>query len=219
MPVPTTFADLSTTIASNSPAGSDNVFPQIDDHVRALAGLIASIYANTATNGWVSPYFAKAAALEAQDGSVSAPVYTNTGDTDTGFYFPAANTIAAGTGGTLRITLSSAGLVVDRGAYTSTSSQAFTATPTFDCQLSNAFEFSGAMTGNVTSCTLSNPVAGQTISIRVKQDGTGGRTFAAPAGAKILGSIGSTAGAASILTLTYSAMDSRWEGSWLPLPV
>lgn len=104
-------------------------------------------------------------------------------------------------------------------AYTITSSQAFTATPTFDASLSNVFEFSGAMTANVTSCTISNAVAGQTISIRVKQDGTGSRTFASPAGAKILGSIGATASAASILTLTYSAMDSRWEGAWTPLPV
>jgi hypothetical protein len=104
------------------------------------------------------------------------------------------------------------------GAYTPTSSQAFTATPTFNTQLSNAFEFSGAMTANVTSCTISNPVAGQTIQIRVKQDATGGRTFASPAGSKITGSVSLTANCASILTLTYSSMDSRWEGAWTQLP-
>jgi hypothetical protein len=105
------------------------------------------------------------------------------------------------------------------GVFTTTSSQAFTATPTFNANLSNVFEFSGALTANVTSCTISNPSNGQTIQIRVKQDATGGRTFAAPSGAKITGSIGATASAASILTLTYSAMDARWEGSWLNLPV
>jgi hypothetical protein len=104
-------------------------------------------------------------------------------------------------------------------ALTPTSSQSFTATPTFDTSLSNVFEFSGAMTANVTSVTLSNPTNGQTISIRVKQDATGSRTFATPSGAKITGSVQSTLSTASILTLTYSAMDARWEGSWLGLPV
>ena len=58
MPVPTTFADLSTTVASNSPAGSENVFPNLDDYIRFVNAALASIRANTATNGWVSPYIA-----------------------------------------------------------------------------------------------------------------------------------------------------------------
>lgn len=110
-------------------------------------------------------------------------------------------------------------LAISGAAYTSTSSQAFSATPTFNAALSNVFEFSAAMTANVTSLTITNPTAGQTISIRVLQDATGGRTVAAPTGAKILGSVGATASAASILTLTYSAQGARWEGSWTPLPV
>lgn len=58
MPVPTTFADLSTTPGSNSPAGSENVFPSLDDYIRFINAALASIKANTATNGWVSPYIA-----------------------------------------------------------------------------------------------------------------------------------------------------------------
>lgn len=54
MPVPTAITDLSTTIASNSPAGGDSP-GVLDDHVRALAGFIASIMANSG-NGWTSPY-------------------------------------------------------------------------------------------------------------------------------------------------------------------
>ena len=105
-------------------------------------------------------------------------------------------------------------------AYTPTSSQAFTATPTFNAALSNVFEFSGVMTANVTTCTITNPLAlgGQTIMIRVEQDATGSRTFAAPAGAKIVGSIGPTANTASLLTLTYSLKSARWEGAWTALP-
>jgi len=54
MPVPTTFSALSTTPASNSPAGSDA--PSVlDDHQRALYAFIASIYANSG-NGWTTPY-------------------------------------------------------------------------------------------------------------------------------------------------------------------
>jgi hypothetical protein len=181
MAVPTTFADLSTTAASNSPAGGDNVLPDLDNYLRISFAMLASVKANTATNGWVSPY-----------ATIASPTFTGA------------------------VTFGASGIAGK--AWTPTSSQAFTATPTFDASLSNVFEFSGAMTGNVTSCTISNASAGQTIMIRVKQDATGSRTFAAPSGAKILGSIGSTASAASILTLTYSSMDSRWEGSWTPLP-
>lgn len=103
------------------------------------------------------------------------------------------------------------------GALTASVAVAFSATPTFDANASNYFDF-GAMTANVTSTTISNASAGQTITIRAKQDATGGRTFAAPAGAVISGSIGTTASKASLLTLTYNGADARWEGSWLQLP-
>lgn len=55
MPVPTLFSDLSTTVASNSPSGSENVFPNLDDYIRFINAALASIKANSG-NGWVSPY-------------------------------------------------------------------------------------------------------------------------------------------------------------------
>ena len=58
MAVPTSFTGLSTTPASNSPVAGDNVFPDLDDFLRITQAFVASIYANTATNGWVSPYAA-----------------------------------------------------------------------------------------------------------------------------------------------------------------
>lgn len=128
-----------------------------------------------------------------------------------------SNASTLGTSNKIRVPTTGA-ITMSAGTLTPTSSQAFTATPTFDAAVSNAFEFSGAMTANVTSITINNPTAGQTIQIRVKQDGTGGRTVAAPAGAKISGVVGPTAGLASILTITYSAMDTRWEGAWVQLP-
>lgn len=55
MPVPTLVTDLSTTAASNSPAGSENVFPDLDNYLRALSAFLASIRDNSG-NGWSSPY-------------------------------------------------------------------------------------------------------------------------------------------------------------------
>ncbi len=45
-----------------------------------------------------------------EDGSASSPSITNTGDTNTGMYFSAADTIAFTTGGTQRATIDSTGL-------------------------------------------------------------------------------------------------------------
>jgi hypothetical protein len=55
MAVPTSFVDLSTTPASNSPQGSESVFPDLDNHLRALYAFLASIKGNSG-NGWASPY-------------------------------------------------------------------------------------------------------------------------------------------------------------------
>src|SRR5690606_7462320 len=40
MAVPTAITDLSATIASNSPAGGDTVFPELDNYLRAAFGFI-----------------------------------------------------------------------------------------------------------------------------------------------------------------------------------
>jgi len=104
------------------------------------------------------------------------------------------------------------------GAYTPAAQPTHSATPTFDCAVSNVFE-PAAMTGNVTSITLSNPVAGQTVQIRFQQDATGGRTCAVPSGAKVDGAINTGADRVSWLIMTYSSRGSRWEGNFLQVPV
>ena len=75
-----------------------------------------------------------------------------------------------------------------------------------------------ALTGNVTSITLSNAVAGQTVQIRFQQDATGGRTVAVPSGAKVDGTPDTGANRVNWLVLTYSSRGSRWEGNWLKVP-
>ena len=103
------------------------------------------------------------------------------------------------------------------GAYTEPTQPAHNATPTFDCAVSNVFE-PAAMTGNVTSITMSNAAAGQTVQIAFQQDATGGRTVTVPTGAKIDGAIATGANRVSWLVMTFSARRSRWEGSWMQIP-
>ena len=86
-------------------------------------------------------------------------------------------------------------------------------TPVFNCATSNVFE-PAVMTSNLTAMTLINGSAGQTIKIIFKQDATGGRTVAPPAGASVTGSMPSGANAIGILTLIYYSRDSRWIGNW-----
>lgn len=54
MPVPSTMADLSTTASSNSPAGTTNVFPDLDDYLRAHAAFIAQLYDGSGWNTTMS---------------------------------------------------------------------------------------------------------------------------------------------------------------------
>lgn len=252
MAIPTTLESLSTTAASNGPAGSEQR-TLADDGLRQAYAFIrqsVSLGSNIASAATITPPSTAAAFNITGTTTITAIASTNSWDgrivtlifadaltlthsstlslPGAANFTTAANTVAqfvqTGSGAWRCLFLSKADggtnpLIVNGFAYTPTSSQAFTATPTFDASLSNAFEFSGAMTANVTSVTITNPHAGQTISIRVVQDATGSRTVATPAGAKILGSVGATASAASILTLTYSSQGARWEGSWLPLPV
>jgi hypothetical protein len=55
----------------------------------------------------------------------------------------------------------------------------FSATPTFDCSQGNVFLMT--LTGNVTSFTLTNPMAGMVYTFIFKQDGSGLHSVAWPA--------------------------------------
>lgn len=96
--------------------------------------------------------------------------------------------------------------------------QTFSATLGIDATKASYQEV-GTLTGNITSLVLNNGAPGMRLRIRFKQDGTGGRTVAAPAGAKITGSLATAANQASHLDLVFSAFDLRWEGQWIQVPV
>lgn len=74
MAVPTSFSDLSTTAASNSPSGSETP-AEGDNHFRIGYAFLRSIMDNSG-NGWVSPYWA----LTATGPSISATTVTWSGN-------------------------------------------------------------------------------------------------------------------------------------------
>lgn len=139
MPVPTTFADLSTTVASNSPSGSDSVFPDLDNYIRFINAALASIQANSG-NGWTSPYVAGS-------GSFASPSGIGTGTPNSGAF----------------TTLSSSGLTTANSLTVTNASTfagvaSFTATPA-GAGMTARFATPGpigsgtASTGQFTTCT------------------------------------------------------------------
>lgn len=74
MTVPTSFSDLSTTVASNSPSGSETPADG-DNHLRTIYALLASIYGNSG-NGWSSPYVASSSLPTLASGTYT-PTLTN----------------------------------------------------------------------------------------------------------------------------------------------
>lgn len=93
----------------------------------------------------------------------------------------------------------------------------FAASLTIDMLAGDYYEV-GALTANITTLTISNQREGERLRIRFVQDGTGGRTVATPAGAKIAGSLASAANQASVLDITFSFAGARLEGFWTQIP-
>ena len=118
---------------------------------------------------------------------------------------------------------SSSGLTVNsgvsslQGAATPTSVLTYGATTTVNCSLSNAFRV--VMTGNITTLTINNAADGQGITIRFKQDATGGRTVAWPASFRWNGgsipSLSTAANSIDMLTAAYDSADSTWVATLL----
>ena len=79
MPVPTSFADLSTTPGSNSPDGAVDSPNVLDNHQRALYAMVASIYSNSSANGWVTPYLPLAGGTVAGNVTVTGTFTGSTG--------------------------------------------------------------------------------------------------------------------------------------------
>ncbi len=77
----------------------------------------------------------------------------------------------------------------------------FSATPTFDLALGAVQKIE--LTGDVTSITLNNPVAGATYTLLIIQDAVGGRTFTDGGLIRGLLTVGTTASMASLQQFIY----------------
>lgn len=89
----------------------------------------------------------------------------------------------------------------------------FSATPVFNAGSFALPTFTITLTGNVTSSTVSNPVAGQTITFIITQDGTGSRTFTWPANFKGASTIAPDANNISVQSFVYDGANFRAIGA------
>ena len=119
MPVPTAITDLSTSAAGNSPAGSDTVFPSLDDYIRALSAFIAQNYASLATKQASLGYTpvnkagdTMTGVLAATKGTAALPGITFSGDTNTGIHSSGPDTLDWVTGGVIGWRLDASGRLV-----------------------------------------------------------------------------------------------------------
>jgi hypothetical protein len=112
MPVPALISDLSTTAASNSPPGSEAVFPNLDNYLRALSSFIAQNYANKAA--LASPTFTGTvtAATIVYTGALSGPSPAFTGTTTAVDLTTTGNTVL-GNAATDTLNVGAGGIVKD----------------------------------------------------------------------------------------------------------
>jgi hypothetical protein len=88
---------------------------------------------------------------------------------------------------------------------------AFSATPVFDFSKGDTQMIT--LSGNVSSSTLVNAQAGQSLLFIVCQDATGARTFVWPASVKGGGVIGATAGKCSVQEFVWDGSSARAVGA------
>jgi hypothetical protein len=86
----------------------------------------------------------------------------------------------------------------------------FSATPIFDASTASTFKLT--LTGNVTSSTLSNAVAGEPLAFEICQDATGGRTFVPPANVQGWVTIPIGANACVLETFIYDGTNAVADG-------
>jgi hypothetical protein len=86
----------------------------------------------------------------------------------------------------------------------------FSTTPIFDASTASTFKLT--LTGNVTSSTLSNAVAGEPLAFEICQDATGGRTFVQPANVQGWVTIPIGANACVLETFIYDGTNAVADG-------
>jgi hypothetical protein len=87
----------------------------------------------------------------------------------------------------------------------------FSVSPTFNAAAFASPTFTMTLTGNVTSSTVTNPIAGQRITFIITQDGTGGRTFAWPSNFKGYSGINADSQANSVFVQSFVWDGAAWR--------
>lgn len=111
----------------------------------------------------------------------------------------------------LEVTLREYGFTINRliESHGELVNMAFSATPVFNFDLGNIFVMT--LTGNITSSTISNARTGIPITLILKQDATGGRTWVPPANFKPAGgALALTAGANKVDSVTADYDGTNW---------
>jgi hypothetical protein len=86
----------------------------------------------------------------------------------------------------------------------------FSATPIFDASTASTFKLT--LTGNVTSSTLTNAVAGEPLAFEICQDATGGRTFVPPVNVQGWVTIPSGVNTCVLETFIYDGASAMADG-------
>ncbi len=119
-------------------------------------------------------------------------------------------TTGNGVSGNSGTSLTAGGKLTTAGGATGLATVTFSATPTYDASVTNGFKLT--LTGNVTSSTLSNAVAGQVVTFVFCQDATGGRTNVWPTNVKGGGIITPTANICSMQSFEYDGTNAYATG-------
>jgi len=154
-----------------------------------------------------------------QAGTAALPAITTTGDTNTGIYFPAADTIAFTEGGVESMRIDSDGIVQVEKTFRSvsttiTGTAGGTITPT--SATTNQYTITALGAAATIAIPSGTPIDGQKLTIRIKDNGTArALTWTTSAGGYRI--IGTTLPATTVISKTayigcvYNSADSFWD--------
>jgi len=194
MPVPTSITDLSTTAASNSPAGSDSVFPSLDDYLRSHASFIAQIH--TLLRGCILTW--KGAVVDIPSGWQLCDGTNGTPNLRDRFIVGAGSNYAVGaTGGSDSVTLTAAQIPSHSHSFSaSTSTGGNHAHGTTYAGDHSHTVYASNSTGGVTSVKAENRVSAAEMLTGSPTTVAGGHTHTTDAQGNHAHSVSGTTGAA-----------------------